>query len=309
MPIPGYKELFTDVLDALPDGDFRERREVVEEVINKMGLTTDERAEKLKSGYSRAGDRVHWAITYLRYAEAVKVPEKGSLQITELGAALLEANPDGVTLAVLEATQGLQAWYQRGIEKAKNKSGQTVAATGSKSGDDQTPSEGLESSIKALNDEVAANVLSRLQQNTPLFMERSVLKVLHRLGYGTDESDLQHVGGPYDGGIDGIINQDKLGLDRIYVQSKRYQDGSGISGNDIRAFAGAMDGSGVNKGVFITSSHFTPQALEAARQSPKQIILLDGETLANLMVEYRIGVTEVQTYTVFALDENFFAED
>jgi len=233
------------------------------------------------------------------------------MQITESGKQLLTDNPDGVTLDVLLKTPGIIAWSERTkAKKDSKKSGESPdSAIHISDSSGESPSEQLEKAIQTMREEVESEVLNRLRTEHWSFMERAVLKVLLKLGYGGDEDDLSHVGGPNDEGIDGIISQDKLGLDQIYVQSKRYKEGSGISGDAINAFMGAMGRKGVTKGVFITASHFTDGAKKAAEENKhQQVVLIDGEELARIMVEYKIGVTEVQTYSIYKLDENFFGE-
>ena len=204
------------------------------------------------------------------------------------------------------------AWGERSKAKQKNRPSSSEN-NGAKSDviDDSgaSPSEQLETAMQALRAEVESEILNRLRTEHWSFMERAVLKVLLKLGYGADDDDLSHVGGPNDEGIDGIINQDKLGLDQIFVQSKRYKEGSQISGDTINAFMGAMGRKGVTKGVFITASHFSEGAKKAAEENRhQQVVLIDGQELAKIMVDYLIGVTEVQTFSIYKLDENFFED-
>ena len=308
--MPVFSDLFTRVLESLSDGESRPRREVFQAVADSLDLTPEERAEKLSGGYLRVWDRCHWASAFLVYSEALSRPQRGFLEITDLGRKLLAENPRGVTLEDLEATPGLQAWYARSKAAKQAKRGRPESvgdASTSLLSSAGSPLELMEDAMISVNADVAGDLLARLRTEHWSFMERAVLKVLLRLGYGKDEDDLFHVGGPYDGGIDGIINQDKLGLDQIYVQAKRYKEGSGISGDMINAFMGAMDRKGVTKGVFITASHFRPEARKAVvENNNKQIVLIDGEELANLMVEHQIGAAEVKTFTVYKVDENFF---
>jgi restriction system protein len=312
MTMPKFSDLFTEVLETLSDGKAYPRRELFPKVVDKLDLTPEERAEKIAGGYFRAQDRVHWACAFLVYAEAIKRPQRGYLQITDLGRRLLADNTNGVNLSALEKTTGLQAWYARTAAAQQAKKGHTTTPTvphHAVSSEGASPLEQMETAMISLKADVAAELLSRLRTEHWSFMERAVLKILLKLGYGRDEEDLFHVGGPYDGGIDGIINQDKLGLDRIYVQSKRYKEGSGISGATINEFMGAMDRKGVSKGVFLTASHFTPEAKKAvAENNNKQIVLIDGDELTDLMVQYKIGATEVRTFSVFQIDENFFED-
>jgi restriction system protein len=217
-----------------------------------------------------------------------------------------------VTLAELEKTPGIIAWSERTIAAQKAKKGQSgneKPQIMSVNAEGVSPLEQMESAMVSINADVAGEVLSRLRTEHWEFMERAVLKVLLRLGFGQDEDDLFHVGGSHDGGIDGIINQDKLGLDQIYVQSKRYKEGTGISRDTIASFIGTMDTKGVTKGVFITASHFTPEAYRAASENrSKQVILINGEELAQMMVQYQIGVTAIKTFTAYKIDENFFED-
>ena len=311
MAMPRFNELFTDVLEVLSDGGAVPRSEVFKRVVARKNLSPEELAERLKSGYSRAEDRAHWAAAYLYYAGAVDKPSKGALRITDLGRRLLADHPEGVTLAVLQETDGIKAWAERSKAKklAKSESVTTISETDFAAPASGTPTEELERAIQELEEETASELLSRLRLGTPAFMERAVLKVLLGLGYGESEEQLFHVGGPYDGGGDGIIYEDKLGLDQIYVQSKRYREGSAISGGEVREFFGAMDTKGIRRGIFITASHFTKEAQRAVEENrAKQVVLIDGERLASLMIRHSIGVQEIQTYSVYRVDENFFEE-
>lgn len=312
MTMPKFSDLFTDVLSVLVDGKAYSRRELFQKVVDRLELTPEERAEKIAGGYLRAQDRVHWACAFLVYAGALTRPQRGILQITDLGRRLLAENPGGVTLKTLEETPGLQAWYARTAAAQQAKKGQQSMAIfphPAVSSEGSSPLEQMEGAMLSLRADVADELLIRLRAEHWSFMERAVLKILLKLGYGRDEDDLFHVSGPNDEGIDGIINQDKLGLDQVYVQTKRYKEGSKIGGAAINEFMGAMDRKGISKGVFLTASEFTPEAKKAvAENKNKQIVLIDGEELSNLMVDYRIGATEVKTFAVFQIDENFFEE-
>ena len=261
------------------------------------------------SGGNRVYNRCYWSTTYLVQAEAVSRPKRGYLAITELGKKLLNENPEGVSLAILEETKGLQAWYQRSIElNAAKKLKQGSSADLQLIEDsDGSPIERMQDAANALQLEIANQLLERLRSEHWEFMEHAVLKILYAMGYGESPDGLFHVGGPYDGGIDGIIWEDKLGLSQIYVQSKRYKEGSSISGAAVGEFIGRMDTNGITKGVFITASHFTNEAKKAQQQNnAKQIALIDGATLAGLMVEHAVGVTVERGFYSYKLDENFF---
>jgi restriction system protein len=314
MAIPKFDDLFTAVLTGLSDGAVVHNREFRIKVADELGLPQEQRNQKMGSGSNRVENRLLWSIVYLVQAQAISRPKRGYLAITDLGRELLANSPNGVTLKDLEKTPGLQAWYQRTIElrEAKKKKGLEGATTGPDAEVDAagSPLERMQDAADALRDEVANQLLERLRSEHWEFMERAVLQVLYGMGYGSSQDELFHVGGPGDGGIDGIIGEDKLGLSRIYVQSKRYKAGSSISEETVRSFIGRMDINGITKGVFITASHFTDAALKAAEaNNNKQIALIDGATLAGIMVDYGVGVTVEAEFRSYKLDENFFDEE
>jgi restriction system protein len=175
--------------------------------------------------------------------------------------------------------------------------------------DDRTPNEQIEASTNEIRASVASQLLQRLRDEDPEFLEQTVLKLLHAMGYGSSEDDLQHLGGSGDGGVDGVIKQDKFGLDQIYVQAKRY--GSNVVGRPhIQNFVGALSGKHATRGVFITTSQFSTDAEEFAKNVPQyRIILIDGEDLVQLMIEHKVGVRVAQTLEIVEIDENFFSDE
>ena len=312
MALPKYHELFNDVLEVLSDGKQYHRRELYAAVIDRIGLSDAERSETMKGGGNRARSRVHWAFEYLSQAGAVHRPKRGYTQITDDGRQLLLGNPDGVSLSLLKQTDGLRAWGRRSLEKrnarlANEDEDSSDAESAEDDLDDRTPNEQIERSIKTIESTIASQLLHRLRDEDPEFLERTVLKLLHEMGYGSSEDDLQHLGGSGDGGVDGVIRQDKFGIDQIYVQAKRY--GSGTVGRP-EAFVGALSGQQATRGVFITTSSFSKDARDFARSIPQyRVILVDGEELVRLMIEHKVGVTVSRTVAIVELDENFFSED
>jgi restriction system protein len=225
----------------------------------------------------------------------------------------LQENPAGISLELLRQTEGLKDWRRRSIEaRAARRNEEELEdldddVDGSDSAD-RTPHEQIENSIIAIEAAVASQLLQRLREEDPEFLERTVLKLLHAMGYGSSEDDLQHLGGSGDGGVDGVIRQDKFGLDQIYIQAKRY--GSATVGRpDIQSFVGALTGQHATRGVFITTSSFSREAKEFARTIQQyRVILVDGEDLVRLMIENKVGVTVSRTVEVVEIDENFFSE-
>ncbi|MBG6083819.1 restriction endonuclease [Zhihengliuella flava] len=179
----------------------------------------------------------------------------------------------------------------------------TAADNGAES---STPEELIAYGVQRVNDEIAVQLLERLRGATPDFFEEVVVKVLLAMGYGGAEERGQRIGGTGDGGVDGLIDQDPLGLDRLYVQAKRYGDGNTVGREAIQAFTGALHGFGATKGVFITTSTFTKNARDFASSIPTRIILIDGQRLVSLMIKYRVGVETEQVYEVVKIDEDFF---
>ena len=313
MSIPKFSELFNDVLIVLSDGNQHHRRELQVKVLNRLVLTDAERAETMSGGGNRARSRVHWAFEFLCQSGATKRPKRGYAEITDFGRQLLQDNPSGISLELLRQTEGLKDWRRRSIEaRAARRNEEELEDLGDdvdgSDSADRTPHEQIENSKIAIEAAVASQLLQRLREEDPEFLERTVLKLLHAMGYGSSEDDLQHLGGSGDGGVDGVIRQDKFGLDQIYIQAKRY--GSATVGRpDIQSFVGALTGQHATRGVFITTSSFSREAKEFARTIQQyRVILVDGEDLVRLMIENKVGVTVSRTVEVVEIDENFFTE-
>jgi restriction system protein len=207
----------------------------------------------------------------------------------------------------LEATEGLQAWYERSRAAKKSKTDSKVDEDSDNALSDQTPDELIADAHQELSNSVASELIDLLHGEQPEFLEHAVLKVLHAMGYGSSIDDLQHLGRSGDGGVDGVINQDRLGLDQIYVQAKRNDPTKTIGRPGIQNFVGAVTGMKATRGIFITTSKFSPDARTYVKElSAPRIILIDGDDLAKNMLEHEIGVTVEKTYKVYRIDENFF---
>jgi restriction system protein len=276
--------------------------EIRSKIQDITGVTPEERMIVTEKGTFVANSRIYWAIQYLFQAGALSRPSRGIYEITDLGLELLIKFPNGFTESSLKETEGYQAWVNRigtNPRAATNKNSNTEG---------EAPQESIESALTEIENNLSAELVKQIQDMSPEFLEKSVLKLLGAMGYGVDSDSLQHTGGPGDEGIDGIINQDQLGIQRIYVQAKRYKTGSNISRETIQSFIGALQGA--SGGVFITTSMFTQSALDFASKhlSPK-IVLIDGRELGRLMLKYEIGVIVRRTYKLMEVDENFFSED
>ena len=304
--MPKFNELFTQVLEALSDGKERRRASLQDAVISDLELTPDELSERMPGGGLRINSRVHWATQYLAVVNAIQRPSRGVLQITDRGRKLLSENPGGVRLDHLKLFPEYEDWEERSRAKgprSKSNSADVSAV-------DAVPIEQIHAAVSVLRSTVRDELLERLRGEEPEFLERAVLKVLHAMGYGSSTDDLEHLGGPGDQGVDGMIRQDKLGLDLIYVQAKRHQESSSIGRPDIQQFVGALSGRSATRGVFITTSKFSKEARDFVTALPGQkVILLDGQEFADLMIEYGVGVNVSNVIKTFEVDENFFEED
>jgi len=288
MPIPDFQTLMLPVLQLAADGAQHRIADMRERLAVDLNLTADELAEKLKSGNPLFGNRVAWAVVYLKKAELLKSTATGVYQITDRGTTLLSKRPQKITIKTL---------LDSGFENEPIPPNKTVL----------TPDEQIDASFNSLGNALADELLEAVQNGKPSALERIVVDLLLAMGYGDPlDGAGQVIGGPGDGGIDGVIRQDKLGLDRVYVQVKRYQDDNAVGSPDVMRFCGSLTAQKAAKGVMITTSYFTKDALEFVRQIPQTIVLIDGERLAGLMIEHGIGVQPKKTYTVKRLDQDYF---
>ena len=310
MAIPKFSDIFTEVLQVLDTEVMLHRSDLMSKVVDLMILTDDEKVATFGGGTNIARNRVHWALEFLCQAGAANRPKRGFAEITDLGRKLLREEKPTLTLETLRKTEGLKAWKQRSREKAarrrseRGEEGDSVDFDLSDEG--RTPEESIQDSILEIEESVGVQILQRIKDEEPVFLERVVLKLLHQMGYGSSEDDLEHIGGSGDGGVDGVINQDALGLDQIYIQAKRYAEGV-IGRPQIQAFVGALAGKHAVRGIFITTSTFSRDAREYVENLREtRVILIDGDELARLMIRHKVGVTVVKTIEVPEVDENFF---
>lgn len=300
--MPVWSGFLTPVLEALTDGQIWRRRDLHTAVEDHVGLIAEQRAEVLPSGQGRAENRIGWALSGLYRAKLIDKPARATFVITDAGRALLAAHAAGITEKILKA---LPEYRDYTPTRTGSSNGDTVAAT--EAVDEVVdPLEQIERGVERLHAEVAADLLARLRGQDPAFLEQSVLDVLVAMGYGGTEGRATRIGGSGDGGVDGVIDQDPLGLERIYVQAKRYAADNIVGRPEIQAFVGALHGVGAARGVFITTSAFTSGAREYAQSIGTRIILIDGKRLAELMIRYGVAVQTRQTFTVVEVDEDYF---
>lgn len=304
MAIPDFQTLMLPLLKVAGDGKEHDFRDTVEVISQQFNLTEDERSVLLPSGRALLFyNRLAWAKTYLKKAGALDQPKRGVIKITERGRQVLSSNPISIDLKILMQNTGFG--QVREIESGLNSNGITLpvdAPIGI------SPEESIERSHELIRQELASEVLGTVKKCSPEFFERLVVQLLITMGYGGSQQEAgKAVGRSGDGGIDGIINEDRLGLDAIYLQAKRWE---GVVGRpEIMKFVGALAGQRATKGVFITTSGYTKEAKEYALTSQYKIVLIDGARLADLMIEHNLGVSVAATYQLKRIDSDFFADE
>lgn len=319
MPIPGFQELMLPVLRLTRDGQEHRLRDLVDQTADLLGLTEEERLEMLPSGQNRViRNRTTWAKQYLLNSGLLESTRRGYVRITEAGRALLADPPEAITIAYLKTNYPQIKAFLSGAGGNDTGGSDGGPAAGRGTGDGpgpldaptvtQTPEEALEVAYLQLRADLAQELLSHVKELHPSQFERLVVELLVKMGYGGTLKDAgRAVGKSGDGGIDGIIKEDRLGLDVIYVQAKRYVDHP-VSRPDIQAFVGALHGVRARKGVFITTSRFAQPAREYAASIESKVVLIDGEQLADYMIDFNLGVTTVNTFEVKRLDSDYFEE-
>jgi restriction system protein len=312
MAVPEFHIFLRPVLEAFHDGAPRHWRDVERAVSAALKLTEDEQQELLASGRgTRVEDRVQWALTYLRQAKLIERTGKGTNRITERGKQYLPTAPKVITRSELYQFPEYAEFQRQSRPSPTNgKSAPPPSQPALSYPESLTPEERMEASYQELNAALAQEVLERVKGMPPAFFERLIVKLMLRLGYGRATEEFGEVlGKSGDGGVDGVINQDKLGLEKIYLQAKRWSDGP-VGRKEVQAFVGALSGQGASKGVFMTTSCFTKEATSyASNLSNFKISLVDGLELARLMIEHDLGVALVQRYEVKRIDSDFFVSE
>lgn len=302
MPIPNFQNIMLPLLELLADGAQHHVQELRPVLENHFGLTEEERNEILPSGgQKRFDNRIGWARTHLKKAGLIVNPQSGIYQVTPRGKEVLDAKPAKIDLHLLDQ-------FEEHLEFRKRKP--TVSDINPPENEQayETPKELLEKAYQTLRNSVAEELLEKTRQASPSFFEKLVVQLLLKMGYGGSRQDAgQAIGRSGDEGVDGIIKEDKLGLDVIYIQAKRWQGTVGRP--DVQAFAGSLEGHRARKGVFITTSQFSAEAKDYVSRIEKKIVLIDGQQLSELMIDYDLGVTTEDTYIVRRVDFDYFSEE
>ncbi len=301
MPIPDYQTVMLPLLHLIRDGAEYPFREAVDKLAEEFALSDDERTEVHPSGTAHVfGSRVGWARSYLKQAGLLDAPKRGVFRITSAGKALLAKNPSRIDNNLLNQYESFRAFRSRGKESEETiKSGPPEAAS------DQTPEDAMAIAYQRVRKNLEAELLEQVKAASPAFFERLVVDLIVAMGYGGSRQDAgRAIGRSGDGGIDGIIKEDRLGLDVIYLQAKRWEPTVGRP--EIQKFAGALQGQRASKGIFITTSNYSRDALEYINVIATKIILIDGDMLTALMVDHNVAVTKTGTYELKKIDADYF---
>lgn len=304
MAIPGFQDIMLPMLERMADGEDYNIRDMVEILAEDFNLSNDERNELLDSGQVRFDNRVHWARAYLVKGKLLESVGRGLIKITQRGLDVLDNPPNRIDIP-----------YLRQFEDSENSTESTSSTSETtldmSDGDianleTEAPDELMSSTFRQLHKALIEDLLEALYSLSYTKFEHLVVGLLLKMGYGSSLDSGEHLGKSGDGGVDGVIWEDSLGLNEIYIQAKQNKRDNGVSARDIRDFLGSLNIRRANKGVIITTSYFTQEAKKAASSATNRIVLIDGEQLATLMIEHNVGVSIKQTYAIKQVDKNFF---
>lgn len=306
MPIPDFQTCMLPVLELAGDGKVHALGEAREFLAGKFELTEQELNELLPSGRQRRfNNRVAWAKVYLEQAGLVSSPQRGHFLITDRGRSLLVEKPARIDISLLERYSEFQEFRNASRKNSSSNAPPIVTETATGS---VTPEELLETAYQSIRAELESDLLTRIKAATPTFFEHLVVELLIKMGYGGNRAEAgRAIGGSGDEGIDGIISEDRLGLDTIYIQAKRWEGTVGRP--EIQKFVGALHGKRAKKGVFITTGTFTADAKDYVSHIDPRVVLMDGRALAEYMLDLNIGVSPRAVYELKRIDSDYFVEE
>lgn len=306
MTLPTYDEIMLPLLEIMKDKKEHSLSEIADLIAIKFNVTEEQRKELLPSGkYPIFRSRVSWAKTYLSKAKLIETTKRAHYKITTRGTNILKQNYKKLNNKTLSQFKEFNKFY---IGSKKQGSTSEIESETSQKSSELTPQENLESAYKIINDQLAQDLLETVQTNPPDFFEKLVIDLLIKMGYGGSRVDAgKAIGKSNDGGIDGVINEDKLGLDTIYIQAKRWKNTVPVK--EIRDFAGALLSKKSKKGIFITTSRFPKSAVTYVESIEPKIKLIDGKMLTKLMIENNVGVQIDESYEIKRIDNDYFNDD
>lgn len=303
MTIPDFQTIMLPLLQFSSDGNEHSIHEAVDHLARHFMLTEEDESKLLPSGQQPIFyNRVGWARTYLKKAGLIEDPRRGYFRITSRGIEVLKGNPDRIDMKYLRE-------FPEYIEfrESAREPGESLPVE--EDLDELTPEEALEEAYQKIREDLSSEVLKAVANSSPGFFEKLVVELLVKMGYGGSRRDAARaVGGSGDEGIDGIIDEDRLGLDTIYIQAKKWKEDSSVGRPEIQKFVGALQSQKSKKGIFITTTRFTDEAKNYVSKIDTRVVLIDGKRLANLMIDHNVGVSEKTTYEIKSLDSDYFGE-
>lgn len=303
--IPDFQSVMLPLLQSVSDGKEYKYRDLIEILATKFQLSDEERKEMLASGNQAIFDnRVGWAKSYLKKAGLIDNPRRGIFVISQRGKDVLKQNPNYIGIKFLRQFPEFLEFQNA------SKNNETERETPTTENIEQTPEENLDNVYQKIRKSLASELLNKVVELPPVFFERLVVELLVKMGYGGSMKDAgKAIGKSGDEGLDGTIKEDKLGLDIIYIQAKRWKPGNIVGRPELQKFVGALAGQGAKKGIFITTSNFTKEALDYTPRNETKIVLIDGEQLTQLMIDYNLGCTTQKVYEVKKIDSDYFDEE
>jgi restriction system protein len=304
MAIPDYQSLMRPVLLVSGEGELRVS-DAVDKIGQDLNLSANDRSELLASGKQTVfANRVHWAKTYLTKAGLLESTRRGHFKITERGRSVITSNPVQIDNAFLNQFEEFRQFKERSLQGALSNKVVTPAEVATET---ETPDEIMRVAHKQIDSSLAQDLLDRIRAAPPAFFEKLIVNLLVSMGLGGSAVDAgRAIGRSGDDGVDGVIDQDVLGLDRVYIQAKRYANGNNIGSGAIRDFFGSLDRHKATKGLFVTTSTFSISARETAEFLSKRIVLIDGDQLTKLMIRHNVGCRIEDTLHIRKIDEDFF---
>jgi restriction system protein len=304
MAVPGFEAFLLPVLRAFADGRELSSVEARARVAAAMGLNEADLAERLpNSPQLRAANRVYWAEIYLQRAALLERLRRGVYKVTDRGRELLQTSPTTLTMADLGRYPEFREWRRIGDDGGEEPAGRAVVGAA------QTPDEALDSAFKVVRSKIEKDLLDRILAGSPELLERIAIRLVEAMGYGKP-GDGAHLGRSGDGGVDGVVPADPLGLDRVYIQAKKYDPGRAVPIRDVRDFLGALESKRAKRGIFITTAgSFPREAHDMVDRIEKRLALIDGPTLAKLRYDFGVGVGEERVLSVKGIDEDTFIEE
>lgn len=311
--LPTFQECMLPTLQALADGKPHSAKEIRPFIIERFSVTEKEMQIMLPSNQSRLSSNINWARVYLRFAGLIQSPKRGVYIITSNGKSLLASKPEEINVKMLMGYPKFRAWKEGTIGKYderevfQNLPSEDILTENI----EITPEEQIEGAYRQMRNTLVEDLLEQIAQQTPEFFERLVIRLLVAMGYGGSEEEISEmvVGKTGDEGIDGIIKEDKLGLDSIYIQAKRWDKHQSIGRPEVQKFVGALSGQGATKGIFITTAQFSEKARLFRPQNNIKVALIDGNLLCQHMIDYNIGVSVQNVYEIKRIDSDFFSEE